>query len=30
MRKNNMFNQKLEQIGGENIVDGINFKLYKC
>ena len=22
MSKNNMFNQKLEQIGGENIVDG--------
>ena len=26
MRKNNMFNQKLEQIGGENIVDGITLK----
>lgn len=26
MSKNNMFNQKLEQIGGENIVDGITLK----
>ena len=27
MNKNNMFNQKLEQIGGENIVDGITLKI---
>lgn len=26
MSKNNMFNQKLKQIGGENIVDGITLK----